>query len=228
MSDKTSVNPPPADEDDPGYLRLIRALGHPLRAQILSVLQQRRASPSELADALGAPLGNVSYHVRVLAELKLIRHVKQTPRRGAIEHHYEAVPAAQVSGRLWAKLPALAKQAFAGAALAEIGRAVNDAASHGGFDRADVHMTRSRLVLDERGWADLAALLARTVEHAERIERHSQKRLRSADHKGELKAVLAMMLFDDRPGPEASGVEGSAGDHGCGRSERRADAPSTA
>jgi len=33
----------------------------------------------------------VSYHVRTLAQLELIKLVKKTPRRGAIEHHYEAV-----------------------------------------------------------------------------------------------------------------------------------------
>ena len=59
-------------------------MAHPLRVQILSVLEQRVASPRELSDELEAPLGNVSYHVRTLSSLGLIKLVKKTPRRGAI------------------------------------------------------------------------------------------------------------------------------------------------
>jgi hypothetical protein len=36
----------------------------------------------------GAPLGNVSYHVRQLHDVGVLRLVKKTPRRGAIEHYY--------------------------------------------------------------------------------------------------------------------------------------------
>ena len=190
------------------------------------MLEERRASPSELAEELGAPLGTVSYHVRVLADLKLIRLVKKTPRRGAIEHHYEAVAAAQISGEVWAKVPALAKQAILSAALSEIGRAVNAAAARGGFDRADIHLTRSRLVLDEGGWAELAGELARTVEQAEEIAIESKKRLMGSDHEGELRAALVTMLFEGPPGTAVSVGEDSAGEPGCRRSRQEADAPS--
>ncbi len=71
---------------------IITALGHPLRARILTALDAGEASPKELADALGENLGNVSYHVRTLARLELIELVRRTPRRGAIEHHYRARP----------------------------------------------------------------------------------------------------------------------------------------
>ena len=75
-----------------GDQRIIRALGHPLRARILSLLDGAEASPKELAGRLGEKLGNVSYHVRILAELELIELVRQTPVRGAVEHHYRARP----------------------------------------------------------------------------------------------------------------------------------------
>ena len=193
-----------------GYHGLIRALRNPLRAQILGVLRERRASPTELAKELGVPLGNVSYHVRVLAELELIRLVKKTPRRGAIEHHYEAVASAQISGDAWEKVPAVAKQAVVSAGLGEIGRTVNAAAEAGGFEREDVQVTRSRLVLDERGWAELAGEVARTLERAEQIDRESQKRLTSSAHAGELGAALVMMLFEDLGRVERAGGEGGS------------------
>jgi DNA-binding transcriptional ArsR family regulator len=71
---------------------VVKALAHPLRVEILRILDEGRASPIELSRRLQSPLGVVSYHVRVLSDLGLIRLVKRTARRGAIEHHYAAVP----------------------------------------------------------------------------------------------------------------------------------------
>lgn len=75
--------------------RVVKALAHPLRVEILGALEHRTASPNELADELDAPLGNVSYHVRQLAAAGLLRLVRETPRRGAVEHYYclDATPA---------------------------------------------------------------------------------------------------------------------------------------
>jgi DNA-binding transcriptional ArsR family regulator len=69
---------------------VIKALSHPLRIKILALLEGNVSSPKELADELEEPLGNVSYHVRTLADLGLIELVKKVPRRGAIEHYYRA------------------------------------------------------------------------------------------------------------------------------------------
>lgn len=66
--------------------------GHPLRMRILRVLIDARVpmSPNELARVLGEPLGNVAYHVRILAEGRMIELVRTEPRRGAVEHFYRA------------------------------------------------------------------------------------------------------------------------------------------
>ena len=178
---------------------LVRALAHPLRAQILGVLQERRASPRELAEEFDAPLGNVSYHVRRLADLKLIRLVKKTPRRGAIEHHYEATSMAQISDHAWSKAPTIVKKAMVASALEEIGRSVTEGAAVGGFDRSDAHLSRTRLVLDERGFRELADALTALMERADRIGERSEQRLKRTDHEAERRASLVMMLFDGAP-----------------------------
>ena len=54
-----------------GLAVIVLPLAHPLRIHILRVLQDRVASPSELADELQAKLPNVSYHVRFLEKLGL-------------------------------------------------------------------------------------------------------------------------------------------------------------
>ncbi len=70
---------------------MVKAFAHPLRLEILRRLGDR-ASPTELARQMGAPLGSVSYHVRVLADMGALRLVHQAPRRGAIEHYYALTP----------------------------------------------------------------------------------------------------------------------------------------
>lgn len=69
-----------------------KLFAHPLRVQIvreLLVCGEKR-SPSQLADLLGMPIGNVSYHVRQLADAGVIGKAGTRPRRGAIKHFYVA------------------------------------------------------------------------------------------------------------------------------------------
>ena len=183
--------------------RVAKALSHPLRAQILGILEERRASPRELSEELGAPLGNVSYHVRALLNLKLIKLVKKTPRRGAIEHHYEATgSAARVPEVEWEKMPSIAKQAVVGAVLDETNRSVAEAAAVGGFDRNDAHITRTKLVLDDKGFKELSEALRKVLERADKIQEQSKKRLEASNHEGEHQAALALMLFETQPAVE--------------------------
>lgn len=211
MKEITNLNDP----------NLVRAVAHPLRARILDILQERRASPRELADELGAPLGTVSYHVRTLAGLELIKLVKKTPRRGAIEHHYEAVSVARVSDEDWATMPAIVKDAMVASALQEVGRSVNDAASRGGFDRPNAQLTRTPLTLDERGWDQLADAMAKLIARAEQIQDESSERLRRKNRTAEVQSALVMMLFQTNPAVDGPPAPEAQRRHGT-RSARRA------
>jgi DNA-binding transcriptional ArsR family regulator len=70
---------------------VLKALNHPVRRQVMSMLDDGIASPKELAARLGLSIPSVSYHVGILRDLGLIKVVRETPRRGAIERHYKAV-----------------------------------------------------------------------------------------------------------------------------------------
>jgi DNA-binding transcriptional ArsR family regulator len=78
-------------ETDNSEQRREKALSHPLRARILELLEENEASPRQLSEQLGAPLGVTAYHVRRLVDLGLIALTRQTKVRGSIEHHYAAV-----------------------------------------------------------------------------------------------------------------------------------------
>ena len=84
---------------------LVRALAHPLRVQILEVLNERQASPNELMEILDYPLGNVAYHTRVLEKCGCIELVATERRRGAIEHYFRAKPRSYIGHQDWRKVP---------------------------------------------------------------------------------------------------------------------------
>lgn len=86
------------DKPDPQQA-LLRALGHPMRKALLKLCLEagERRSPKELALAtykgkrsFQAHLSNVSYHVRVLAEVGLLAVAGEESRRGSVVHFYKA------------------------------------------------------------------------------------------------------------------------------------------
>ena len=203
---------PRSDISDPS---VIKALTHPLRVQILHSLEDRTASPSELADEIGAPLGNVSYHVRQLHSLGLIKLVKKTPRRGAIEHHYKALARAPISDEAWAGTPGLVKEAVVGTSLGELGQAVSAAAAGGGFKRAEAQLVREEMTLDEKGFADVSKELAKTADRITKIRDDAGRRLEKASGDGARSANAVLMLF------EAADAAAAANGNGNGGSKRR-------
>ncbi len=212
---------PYSDINDP---RLIKALAHPLRVRVLSVLETREmASPNELADELGVSLGVMSYHVRRLHALGFLELMKRTPRRGAIEHHYRAKARPHVTDEGWAETPAIVKRAMVGATLQQISSYVNAAASQGGFDRGDAHLTRNVLTLDAKGWAELAGEMSTWLETLGRIEAESTARVEeSGDADAAKQGSVVMMLFEANEVAEQSAAEANGGQHLVRRSSRRA------
>lgn len=79
-----------------------RALAHPVRVEILrALLEQEPGTPSGFAATLEIPLGVASHHVRRLRDLRLIRVVRRTHIRGAVQHHYRLCDRAATSQALW-------------------------------------------------------------------------------------------------------------------------------
>ena len=113
-----------------------RAMAHPMRARILAALDGQELSPVELARGLGASLGVVSYHVRVLADAGVVELARTTARRGAIQHHYRLRDAAAVSGSV--ALSTEDADRLAGELRKVIDRARRDARK---AERGDVEVT---------------------------------------------------------------------------------------
>lgn len=194
---------PYSDINDP---RLIKALAHPLRVRILSILETRdMASPNEMADELGVSLGVMSYHVRRLHALGFLELVKRTPRRGAIEHHYRAKARPHVTDEGWAETPSIVKRAMVGASLQQITGFITASAAQGGFDRGDAHLSRTVVALDGQGWKELAAEMARLMERVDELQEESLERVKTAGEEADTviqRSAAVMMLFDAEGVPE--------------------------
>jgi DNA-binding transcriptional ArsR family regulator len=180
--------------DDPRY---VKAMSHPLRVRILALLDERAASPVELAGWLGATLGTTAYHVRTLERIGLIELVRVTRVRGAAEHHYRSKERPSVSDEAWAAAPPIAKQAAVSASLETIEAYTRAASAAGGFDHANSHLTRTALRLDARGFNDLSRACMRILAQVDRIEEAARERLELNPHAAESKDIaLVMMLFE--------------------------------
>jgi hypothetical protein len=176
--------------------RLVRAIGHPLRLRLLTIFNERVASPSDLAAELGEPIGNVSYHTRILARLGCVELVKTKQVRGAVEHYYRAVVRPVFSDDDWAELPLSIRKSLAGAVLTEIADDMSAAAAEGGFDRDDVHINRTPLTLDQKGWEELNERLQELGEQALEIQAQSAARLQADGAQDSEAAALVLMLFE--------------------------------
>jgi DNA-binding transcriptional ArsR family regulator len=156
--------------------RIAKALAHPLRARILQRLGERVASPGDLALELGAPLGVVSYHVRMLRDYDCVELVRTEPRRGALQHFYRATARPTLDEDQWRTLPSSLRRELAGETIAEIVDDLRTAADAGTLEDADVVVTRTPLEVDERAFKKLNRLLARTHEQALAIAAESAAR----------------------------------------------------
>jgi DNA-binding transcriptional ArsR family regulator len=175
--------------------RLAKALSHPMRSRILAILNEQVASPNEIAQMIDERLPNVSYHVRALHDLGCIELVRTAQRRGAIEHYYRALKRPFFSDRDWKRLPASARQAVADLALQMTWEDLSESIQAGTFEeRADRHLSRTPLVLDEQGWTEVNKLLAKALSDAEDISAKSAKRLAKSDET-DIGTRLVMMHF---------------------------------
>src|SRR3954470_18625580 len=156
--------------------RIAKALAHPLRARILQRLGERVASPGDLAVELDAPLGVVSYHVRMLRDYDCVELVRTEPRRGALQHFYRATARPQLEESQWRTLPAQLRRELAGETIQELVDDLAAAAEVGALEDAEIVLQRTPLELDEKAFKKLNKLLTKTHEQALAIAAESAAR----------------------------------------------------
>lgn len=165
------------DREDIIDQRLVRALAHPLRVEILQILNEREASPNDLAIITEAPLGNVAYHTRVLEDCGCIELVGTARRRGAIEHYFRAKPRPFIGHQDWRKVPRSVRGGVSEATLRCFVERVVDAINAGKIDdHEDTTLSWMSMAVDAIGWVQVAEILDEAMAKLKRV--HSQSRER--------------------------------------------------
>jgi DNA-binding transcriptional ArsR family regulator len=183
-----------------------KAFAHPLRVQILIILNEKVASPNILAQQLDQSLNLVAYHVRVLEKYDCIELVDTKQRRGATEHFYRATRRQFLTDSEWSRLPESLRPGLSGAMLKSAFDDVDEALDAGTFDELeDRHLSRTPMVVDKKGWEDSTQLLADTLDRLLEIQGEAGERLAKSGEEGML--AKAVILHFKSPNPETAAIE---------------------
>ncbi len=181
-----------------------KAFAHPLRVQILIILNERVASPNLLSQELEQSLNLVAYHVRVLEKYDCIELVDTKQRRGATEHFYRATRRQFLSDSEWARMPASLRPGLSGAMLKSVFDDIEEAMSSGTLDEIeDRHLSRTPMVVDQQGWDETATLLRETLEQLLVIQADASERIAKGEDPGILAKVQLLHFKSPGPKPEA-------------------------
>jgi DNA-binding transcriptional ArsR family regulator len=174
--------------------RVIKALGHPVRVLALAILNERVASPNEIAQELNQTVGHVSYHIKVLKKCECIELVDTAPRRGAVEHYYRATSRAFIDDDAWCRLPASVRPGLTATLLKDLFEDAGAALSAGTFDaRDDRHLAWTPMIVDEQGWDEITEASAALLERVFEVQAESARRLTEAEKPGMQVSVVSMV-----------------------------------
>jgi DNA-binding transcriptional ArsR family regulator len=171
----------------PDY-KMIKALGHPLRVEILTILAEGVASPKEIAEELNEGIAQVSYHVKVLRDARLIVDDHSVQRRGAVAHFYRAAVPTLIPPDAWDNLPDAVRKGISAHILKEFLDDALASMEEGVFDDSPGELSWTPLILDQIGVEEigqlsrdfLKSLLAVQAKASERLPKKKAKRAAEA------------------------------------------------
>ncbi|HEU4461827.1 MAG TPA: winged helix-turn-helix domain-containing protein [Solirubrobacterales bacterium] len=175
--------------------QLVRALGHPLRVEILRLLEEGPSGPKRLADRMGGQVSNVSYHTRVLQDCGCIDLLETIPARGAVEHIYKLKPQGAIGSGNWKDLPPALRTHYAGSALAGFASRAVEALEAGTLEsREGSGVTWLPLNVDEQGWTEMRGVLGNVEKRFRAVADKSAERLDTAGDG--IPVIVAVAAFE--------------------------------
>lgn len=193
------------NEGDDVDRRLIRALSHQLRVEIIRSLESGPKSPKQISDQIGELLANVSYHTKVLLDCDFIELVDTIPRRGAVEHVY-ALKRGGIGSREWQEVPPALRTSTAGSALAGfVDRAIEALDAGTVESREGSGINWVPLIVDETGWEELREILGGIEARFRAVGEKSAERLEKLADGAPL--IIAIGAFQTARGGKDAGSD---------------------
>jgi predicted ArsR family transcriptional regulator len=189
------------DSPVPFTMRLAKVFADPLNLKILTELNLRAMSATQLSHELGGEttVSGIYRRLKMLAELGWLVKVDERTggkRRGATEHFYRATGPATFDTDIWASIPGSARKGMSWRTLHQLFEKVAEAVKAGAFDaQLDRHASWSLLLLDELGWRQLIAALDSYFRELFKAQEAAKSRLTRSGETAML-ATFALACFE--------------------------------
>lgn len=144
--------------------RIAKVLGNAFRQQILWILNERVASPSEVAKELGAGLTKVCNHIKVLKDARCIELIYVKPVGNRLQSFYKATSRAFLDGADWPSVPDSIKGGMRATLLRNILDDSIETVAEGAYDVCEgSHMSLTPMILDEQGREEITQILEQAL-----------------------------------------------------------------
>ncbi len=182
--------------------QLKRAFSQALRVEILEQIASGPASPRQIAEATGEPLGRIGYHISVLHRTGCVRPVDPASAESS-DCAYEVSTLLPSSPRI------PLSNTTRGHALASVLRRIVDqglAALKAGTLGSSGEQVASceSILLDERGWQETLAILEEATARIAEAKAAAAERVAQSGEPG-TPTTVALAVFEAAPGSEQIG-----------------------
>lgn len=175
--------------------RLAQALSHPTRTEIIAILSDRVASPSELSKMMGVELSSVSYHTRELLRLGCIEVVDKEQVRGATKTRYRGTTRMLLGTNEWERLSKETRVGISINALNEVIERATNAVEAGTFDRrTDRSLITMKLDADEEAWRKIQGIVHDAYQQISEVEEEMINR--AANDSETIRMTVSLMAFE--------------------------------
>lgn len=172
------------------------ALGHRIRIEVLTLLNEGVYTPNELAEILGQPLTTLTHHVTELADAGAIELARTEPAGNWTRHYYRAVEQPKVDEQQALDMPLKQRQVMAGVTLqcmtAESLAALW--AGHMADDPRIVMLSWRWFNVDKEGQREIIQELAESWERVQEIEARATAR-RAASGEEAVSMIVGSQCF---------------------------------
>jgi DNA-binding transcriptional ArsR family regulator len=162
----------------------LKAMSHDTRAKALRILNERTASPAEIAREIGEKVENVSYHVKKMVEWGVVKPVgeRKAHGAGAIQHFYRATEWHLIDAPEWEELNAALANNF----LEDVGqKMLSDIVEslEAGLlvKNANIHLTRTPLTFDEQGRQEVLEIAEKARKDILKAQDRASQRIAESD-----------------------------------------------
>jgi DNA-binding transcriptional ArsR family regulator len=172
------------------------ALGHRIRIEVLTLLNEGVYTPNQLAEILGEPIGTITHHVSELADGGAIELARTEQAGNWTRHFYRAVEQPYVSEEEALAMTPQQRQIIAGVVLQSIMAESMSAFWAGNMinDPSNVLLSWRWFNVDGEGQGEIIAELAASWERIQEIEARSTAR-RAESEEDAVSVIVAMQGF---------------------------------